>query len=350
MRRKKWLLLAFICIIFLFFLGYQIVTHSSANLELKEKTYDTLAGMSKGTFHKNENTAIYDKDNNKIGEVDSGNYQYVKISDIPLDLQNAYIATEDQHFKTHNGVNYLSTFRAAVSYLFHHGEATKGGSTITQQVIKNNLLSQEQTVSRKILEISIAPELEKKYSKQDIMEFYCNSNYYGNGCYGVQSASKFYFGKDVKDLNPAECAMLAGISNSPNTLNPVADRKAATRKMKIILKQMNECGLLSKKEYKAERHRNIEVTGSSAAVKGINNYMSSYALDCAVKRIMESDGFTFQYLFQDEDSYRAYKGNYKKKYNEISSRILAGGYQIYTSFDSGLQSKAQNIVDQALSG
>lgn len=350
MRRKKRLLLAFICIIFLFFLGYQIVTHSSANLELKEKTYDTLAGMSKGTFHKNENTVIYDKDNNKIGEVDSGNYQYVKISDIPLDLQNAYIATEDQHFKTHNGVNYLSTFRAAVSYLFHHGEATKGGSTITQQVIKNNLLSQEQTVSRKILEISIAPELEKKYSKQDIMEFYCNSNYYGNGCYGVQSASKFYFGKDVKDLNPAECAMLAGISNSPNTLNPVADRKAATRKMKIILKQMNECGLLSKKEYKAERHRNIEVTGSSAAVKGINNYMSSYALDCAVKRIMESDGFTFQYLFQDEDSYRAYKGNYKKKYNEISSRILAGGYQIYTSFDSGLQSKAQNIVDQALSG
>ena len=158
MRRKKWLLLAFICIIFLFFFGYQIVTHSSANLELKEKTYDTLAGMSKGTFHKNENTAIYDKDNNKIGEVDSGNYQYVKISDIPLDLQNAYIATEDQHFKTHNGVNYLSTFRAAVSYLFHHGEATKGGSTITQQVIKNNLLSQEQTVSRKILEISIAPK------------------------------------------------------------------------------------------------------------------------------------------------------------------------------------------------
>ena len=174
LRRIKHFCIMLLVLAGLLLFGFEIITHSHTYLELKEKTYDTLSGMSKGTFHKNENTVIYDKDKNKVGEVDSGNYKYVKIADIPLDLQNAYIAAEDQHFKTHNGVNYFSTFRAGISYIIHHGGITKGGSTITQQVIKNNLLSQEQTLSRKILEISIAPELEKKYSKQDIMEFYCN--------------------------------------------------------------------------------------------------------------------------------------------------------------------------------
>ena len=87
------------------------------------------------------------------------------------------------------------------------------------------------------------------------MEFYCNSNYYGNGCYGVQSASRFYFGKDVSDLNTAESAMLAGISNSPNNYNPVVSKEAAIRKEKIILKLMKECGMITDEEYKTEKAR-----------------------------------------------------------------------------------------------
>ena len=92
-------------------------------------------------------------------------------------------------------MDYKAILRAALALVKNKGEITQGGSTITQQVIKNNLLSQEQSFVRKILEILIAPELEKEYSKQELMEFYCNSNYYGNGCYGVGSASRFYFGK-----------------------------------------------------------------------------------------------------------------------------------------------------------
>lgn len=296
-KKVKIILRLIVVFALLLIASWKILTHSPQYKKLQSKTYDILAGMDKGTFRKGENTVFYDKDGNKIGEVDSGSYEYVEISKIPLDLQNAYIAAEDQQFKTHHGVNYFSTFRAGVEYLMHKDQITRGGSTITQQVIKNNLLTQEQTVTRKILELSLAPQLEKKYTKQDIMEFYCNSNYYGNGCYGVQSASRFYFGKDVSDLNTAECAMLAGISNSPNNYNPVANKDAAIRKEKIILKLMKECGMIKEEEYKTEKAREINVVGTEAEVQGINNYMCSYAMNCAVKHIMKKKRFPYWSLF-----------------------------------------------------
>lgn len=99
---------------------------------------------------------------------------------------------------------------------------TQGGSTITQQVIKNTYLTQERTFTRKIVEILLAPEIEKKYSKADIMEFYCNTNFYGHQCYGVEAASLYYFGKHASDLAPEEAAILIGISNSPSAYDPVA--------------------------------------------------------------------------------------------------------------------------------
>lgn len=349
-KKVKIILRLIVVFALLLIASWKILTHSPQYKKLQSKTYDILAGMDKGTFRKGENTVFYDKDGNKIGEVDSGSYEYVEISKIPLDLQNAYIAAEDQQFKTHHGVNYFSTFRAGVEYLMHKDQITRGGSTITQQVIKNNLLTQEQTVTRKILELSLAPQLEKKYTKQDIMEFYCNSNYYGNGCYGVQSASRFYFGKDVSDLNTAECAMLAGISNSPNNYNPVANKDAAIRKEKIILKLMKECGMIKEEEYKTEKAREINVVGTEAEVQGINNYMCSYAMNCAVKHIMKEEGFEFKYLFDSDEECDQYWKDYQEKYNTISSEILAGGYKIYTSFDSNLQNQVQGIVDNTLSG
>lgn len=349
-KRLKIILKILLVIVALVFIGWMILPLTPQYKSVKSKTYDALASMSDGTFRKGLNTVFYDKDGTQIGEVDSGSYEYVEISKIPLALQNAYIAAEDQSFKTHRGVNYLSTMKATAMYILHHGDSTRGGSTITQQVIKNNLLSQERTVTRKILEISIAPELEKKYSKQQIMEFYCNSNYYGNGCYGVQAASRFYFGKDVTDLNTAECAMLAGISNSPNNYNPVASEEKANNKKKIILKLMNECGYLTDEEYKTELDREISVTATEAEVQGINNYMCSYAMYCAINHILKEDGFKLQYLFDSEDEYNAYRKDYKEKYDVISSEILAGGYSIYTSIDSNLQAQAQAAVDDVLSG
>lgn len=328
--------------------GYQLVIHSSTYKELAEKSYDILATMEKGTFRSLSNTKILDKDEQLIGEVDSGSYLYKDINSIPLHLQNAYIAAEDQNFKSHKGVDYKAILRAGLALLKNKGEITQGGSTITQQVIKNNLLSQEQTFTRKILEILIAPELEKEYSKQELMEFYCNSNYYGNGCYGVGSAAKFYFGKDVSELSLAECAMMAGISNSPNNYNPVADFSLATEKKEQILKQMLEQKMISKKGYDTACAQDITITQTSSSLVSADNYMSSYAIHCATLELMELDGFEFDYLFETETEEQDYQTKYNEAYKKSAAEIRSGGYTIHTSFDQEIQSQLQASVDEQL--
>lgn len=349
-RRIRILLFVLLLFCILIGIGYKVVTLTPFYKEMQEKAYDNLANMDKETFRKLGNTKFLDVNGEVIGEVNSGNYEYREISDIPLDLQNAYIAAEDQNFKTHHGVDYKATFRAALALVKNGGEITQGGSTITQQVIKNNLLSQEQSFMRKLLEILMAPELEKKYSKQEIMEFYCNSNYYGNGCYGVASAAKFYFGKDVKDLTTAECAMIAGISNSPNQYNPVASMELATKKKNSILKKMLDQGYLTEKEYKKAKNQEIQVTQTETSLISTDNYMCSYAMHCVVLKLMEQEGFEFQYLFESEEDYEEYENAYTEEYKKIASLVRGGGYTIETSFDTAIQKQLQESVDQSLSG
>ena len=160
----------------------------------REVAYDILAQMDRDDFSMLSDTEVYDRNGQRIGLINAGHYEYVDISRISLNLQNAYIAQEDRRFKTHNGVDWIATTRAGLALIKHRGAITQGGSTITQQVIKNTYLTQEQTFTRKMVEILLAPEIEKTYSKADIMEFYCNTNFYGHQCYGVQAASRYYFG------------------------------------------------------------------------------------------------------------------------------------------------------------
>lgn len=328
--------------------GYQMIVHSDAYRKFATESYDILATMEEGTFRSLANTKILDKDEQLIGEVDSGTYLYESISTIPLNLQNAYIATEDRNFKTHRGVDYKAILRAGVALVKNKGKISQGGSTITQQVIKNNLLSQDQSFTRKILEILIAPELEKKYNKQELMEFYCNSNYFGNGCYGVGSASRFYFGKKVNELTLAESAMMAGISNSPNNYNPVADFKKATKKKNQILKLMLEQKMITKKDYDLAKKQEIVITQTSSSLVSADNYMSSYAIHCATLKLMELNGFQFEYLFDTEEEENKYKDSYNNAYKKYASEIRSGGYVLHTSFDQKIQKQLQDSIDRKL--
>ena len=150
---------------------------------------------------------------------------------------------------SHHGVDYKATLRAFLQLLKNRGKITQGGSTITQQVVKNTFLSSERTYARKIVEIILAQELEKKYSKEDIMEIYCNTNFYGNNCYGVEAASQYYFDKSAKDLTVDEAATLAGISNAPSRYEPVRHPDRAEKKQNQVLKSMQIIGYLSASEY-----------------------------------------------------------------------------------------------------
>lgn len=315
--------------------------------EASANAYEKLAQLSDGDFHMLHNTKIFDKNGKKIGEIDSGSYEYVKIKNISKYIQNGYIATEDSRFMQHAGIDLQSITRAGIALISNNGEITQGGSTITQQVIKNNLLSQEQTFSRKLTEVLLAPALEKKYTKADIMEFYCNSNYFGNRCYGVQTACKFYFGVSAKKVSLAQAAMLCGISNSPNRYNPVASMELATQKKEQVLANMLEQGYITQKEYDKAMKEEIKIVGVDKD-SGSENYLTSYALDCATLQLMKDSGFEFKYTFADKKEQDAYNKKYEKEYSAKSAQIRGGGYKIYTSLDQKMQKKLQNAVSKNL--
>ncbi|MEW4411409.1 transglycosylase domain-containing protein [Clostridium sp. AN503] len=314
----------------------------------REVAYDKLSQMQRQDFRMLSDTEIYDKDNQLIGLINAGHYEYVPIDKISLNIQNAYIAQEDRRFKSHTGVDWIATFRAGLALVKNRGEITQGGSTITQQVIKNTYLTQEQSFTRKIVEILLAPEVEKEYSKADIMEFYCNTNFYGNHCYGVQAASRYYFGKNADELQPYEAAVLVGLSNSPTAYDPIKNPEAALTKRNDVLHSMYEVGYLTREEYDADIAQSLSIVQEEA--EGTDeNYQSSYAIHCAALQLMALDGFEFQYTFEDKDDYDSYVDRYQTVYNEKNDEIRAGGYRIYTSLDNSLQQVLQAQIDNGLS-
>lgn len=314
----------------------------------REVAYDKLAQMQRQDFRMLSDTEVYDKDDNLIGLINAGHYEYVPIDKISLNIQNAYIAQEDRRFKSHTGVDWIATFRAGLALVKNRGAITQGGSTITQQVIKNTYLTQEQSFTRKIVEILLAPEVEKEYSKADIMEFYCNTNFYGNHCYGVQAASRYYFGKDAAELLPHEAAVLAGISNSPTAYDPIKNPEAALEKRNDVLHSMYQVGYLTQEEYDAAKSQTLSIVQEES--EGTDeNYQSSYAIHCAALQLMELDKFAFQYTFEDKEDYDSYMERYQALYNEKNDEIRAGGYRIYTSLDNHAQDLLQAQIDESLS-
>ncbi len=316
--------------------------------EAREEVFDKLVHLSKDDFIMKEDTVVYDANGKKVGSVNAGSYKYVSINDISPYIYDGYIAVEDKRFRTHGGVDLVATMRAGVSLLKHNMEITQGGSTITQQVIKNNLLTQNKSYTRKIAEILLAPTIESKFTKAQIMEFYCNSNYYGNKCYGVGAASRYYFGKKCADLEPQEAAMLIGLSNSPAAYNPVLHPQAALKKRNRVLKTMCNDGVITPKEYKAAVKKKLNIKQLSEEGSSNETYVISYAIHCSAISLMEKEDFKFKYVFDSKEDYQKYNKTYSKAYNEKIESIRSGGYKIYTSINMKKQKKLQKSVDEGL--
>lgn len=315
--------------------------------EAREVVFDKLVNMSKDDFVMKEDTIVYDYKGKQIGSVNAGQYKYVNIKNISPYIYDGYIAVEDKRFKTHGGVDLLATLRAGVSLLKNNMKITQGGSTITQQVIKNNLLTQEKSYTRKIAEIMLAPAVESKFSKPQIMEFYCNSNYYGNRCYGVGAASRYYFGKKCKDLEPHEAALLIGLSNSPAAYDPINNPKNAKKKRNEVLKKMYNEGVITSKQYKSSIKKKIKVK-QLYKDGGKEGYVVSYAIHCAATALMEQDNFKFQYIFKNQDDYKKYNKKYTRVYSQKCDDIRSGGYKLYTSINMKKQKSLQKAVDNGL--
>ena len=191
---------------------------------------------------------------------------WVPLEEMPKSLIDAYVAIEDKRFWDHSGVDWMRTLSVVVKYRF-----SQGGSTITQQLIKNLTGENGRTFIRKYREICYALNLEKHASKEKILETYLNTLYLDEGCYGVQTASEFYFGKDVSELNLAESACLAAITTAPRTYNPIRNFENNRRRQKLCLDYMLEQGKISKEEYDEALNYEIIFTNSEKYVPKKDN-------------------------------------------------------------------------------
>lgn len=196
----------------------------------------------------------------------------IDINKVPQNLQNAFIAAEDNRFYEHIGIDPIGIFRAIFANLTNRGIA-QGGSTITQQLAKNAFLSQEQTLKRKIQEAMLALEIEHKYSKKEILEMYMNQIYFGQGAYGIQTAAKTYFNKDVNELTLTQCAMLAGLPKSPNYYSPFNNLNEAKKRKNVVLDQMVKYGYVSAAEAEDAKNQDL-VLSKSHQSKEADEYAS----------------------------------------------------------------------------
>ncbi|MBU3613916.1 penicillin-binding protein 1A [Polynucleobacter sp. Latsch14-2] len=202
---------------------------------------------------------IYTADKVLIGEFGEERRKVIPLSEIPLSMRNAVIATEDDRFYSHGGVDYVGVLRAGVANL--RGHLAQGASTITMQVARNFFLSNEKTFSRKIYEILLAWQIESELSKDKILEIYMNQIFLGQRAFGFASAAQIYFGKDLKDISIAESAMLAGLPKAPSAYNPVTNFRRAKIRQEYILQRMRDLSYITPEQYQKAMAEELHIRG-----------------------------------------------------------------------------------------
>ena len=302
-------------------------------------------------FQLSQTSVVYASDGTIISRLKgTHDTSYVEYEDIPLGVCSAIVSIEDKRFYRHDGVDYIALLRAAKAML-ETGEVSQGGSTITMQLARNTFLNQNRNWRRKVEEIFIALELEKVYEKEDILEFYINNIYFGNGYYGIQAASRGYFDKTVERLNLSEMAFLCAIPNSPSYYDPITNFDNTIARRDRILKNMYEDGRINESAYLNAIYEEIELeleTHTDQSQR--NNYVDTYVYYCATRALMKLEGFEFKEYFDSEAEQKEYYQNYDEFYADCQKQIFAEGYKIYTSIEMDKQEALQNSVNEVLSG
>ena len=260
-------------------------------------------------------TLIFDREEKEAGALSGQKGTYVELTDISKDLQNAVVATEDRSFYKNDGINYGRFFLAIVT-----AGRSGGGSTITQQLAKNAYLSQDQTVERKAKEFFLALELTKKYSKEQILTMYLNNAYFGNGVWGVEDASKKYFGVSASQLTLDQAATLAGMLKGPELYNPLNSIEDSTNRRDTVLQNMVAAGYIDK-------NQETEAAGVDMASQLQDKY----------------EGKVSDYRYPSY--FDAVVNEAVSKYNLTEEEIVNNGYRIYTQLDQNYQANMQVIYE-----
>src|SRR5262245_52384715 len=235
-------------------------------------------------------TRILDRNNVPIGEMGSEKRTVVPYSVIPKMFVQAVIAAEDADYFKHGGVDFMGMARAFITNVIR-GRKAQGGSTITQQVIKNLLLTPERSLQRKVQEIILARRLSEKLSKEEILALYLNQIYYGHGRYGCEEAARYFFGKSVREIDLAEAALLAGLPQSPERLSPRKHPDAAKARQRYVLGQMADHGYIARKEAERVAAQPIRLARETAAARGLAAEEVDVVSRFLSEKLGESAGF-----------------------------------------------------------
>lgn len=262
-----------------------------------------------------QGTKVYAEDGTLIGEFKIQKGIYIPLKQIPKHLIDAVVATEDSRFWKHKGIDYIGIGRALITDILHMS-IKEGGSTITQQLAKIMFLTPEKTVSRKLKEAYLAMKIEKELSKEKILELYLNNVYFGHGAYGVEMASRIYFGKSVHAITLPEAALLAGLIRAPNTYSPYNDLVKAKQRQETVLERMEKEELITPQERKRASSQPLHLSSLRISTENYN-----YFLEYVRKQLEENF-----------DIEKIYKGNLK----------------VYTTLDPNAQRAAQRALQEGL--
>ncbi|MDW8032791.1 MAG: PBP1A family penicillin-binding protein [Aquificaceae bacterium] len=258
-------------------------------------------------------TVVYDAKDRPFGDVAIQRRYYVELKDIPTHLIQAFISAEDKNFYRHPGVDPFAILRAVLANI-RHGGIRQGASTITQQLARNLFLTPDKSLSRKLKEALLALRIERHYTKDQILEMYLNYIYLGQGAYGVEAASRVYFGKSVKELTLEESALLASLPKAPTKYNPFRNPDRVKERRDYVLTRMYENGYLREEEYRSLLEKPLRVKPEE------RYYRMDYFLDFLKEHLIE-------------------------KYGE---EVLAGGYRVYTTIDRDLQEHAREVLKRGV--
>ncbi|MGN0317193.1 MAG: transglycosylase domain-containing protein [Lachnospira sp.] len=315
-------------------------------ISLAKEAKSIALDSTESTFRESKTTICYDTYGNTLCTMkDSKDLYYVEFKEIPTTLVYSFIVMEDREFYEHSGIDYKAIVRAMIANS-QNDEIVQGASTITQQLARNIFLSMDVTWERKIKEIFLARELEKLYSKDQILEFYLNNIYFGNGYYGVEAAARGYFDKSVAELSLSEQVFIAAIPNNPSRYDPYTKYDNVIGRRDLILKQLKEMDYINSMDYLVATDEKINVVEPKVVTR--NNSVETYVRHCATESMMSTLGFTFRYDFATKQEREAYVDVYEKYYTRCQQMLLSGGYTVYTSIDMDIQNALQDAVDNNL--
>ncbi|MBI5078739.1 PBP1A family penicillin-binding protein, partial [Candidatus Saganbacteria bacterium] len=302
----------------MFMLAFLVMLAGAAGLTVQ--VLHQLPDVEKiSSYIPSESTILYSSDGKILARFHrEENRQVVPLSKISVHFQNAVIATEDPRFREHHGLDFLGIIRAGVKN-FAYGRVVEGGSTITQQLARNLFLTKKKTLLRKLAEALLALRIERRYTKEEILELYLNQVYLGHNAYGIESASNLYFGKRAAELTLSESAMIAGLIRGPELYSPYRNLKGSKLRQIFVINKMLEHNLITERE------------GRSAAIESLNFSPKN------LRSLGEIAPYFIGFVLHD----------LTEKYGE--EMVYHGGLRVYTTLDSSRQAAAEAVISRFVS-